>query len=125
MSGTTLRLFGLVFVDEADILRKRASGIGIQAKTFDALLISKYPVHVPVAVDIDRIGFTPACLLVVGHCTGLAVDSVVPVQCGKDALLCILCFQSDGLIVSRLQIRVASCDVERIAVVGGGDQIVS
>ena len=118
MRGTAFGLFTLVFVDEVDILCKGASGICIQIKVFNALLIPEHTVYVPVAVNIHRISFTSTGLLVVDHCTGLAIDSVVPVQCGKESFLHILCFQSDRLIISRLQVRIASRDVERVTVVG-------
>ena len=118
MRGTAFRLLALVFVDEVDILCKGASGICTQIKVFDALLIPEHTAYVPVAVNIYRISFTSTGLLVVDHCTGLTIDSVVPVQCGKKSFLRILCFQSYRLIVSRLQIRIAPRDVERITVVG-------
>lgn len=118
MRGTAFRLLALVFVDEVDILCKGTSGICTQIKVLDALLIPEHTAYVPVAVNIHRISFTSTGLLVVDHCTGLTIDSVVPVQCGKKSFLRILCFQSYRLIISRLQIRIAPRDVERITVVG-------
>ena len=118
MSGAAFRLLGLILVDEADVLRQIASGIDIDAETFDTLLIAQHAACTPVSVNIDRISFAPTRLLVVGHCTGLAVDSVLQVQRGKDTFIGVLCFQSEILVVGRFQVGVTSRDIQRITVVG-------